>query len=137
MTRGKAVTNNSLIFKSKNRNGTGSICWVTLIVRAIFSVRVVALAFPRHLRGSVKGPIRTSSSFLIMTFRGSRLPSVPFVSINCLSAPYFHGGNTGFQRKGFIPDRCAVSYLLEESSFAVAREKTILIRSERLGKDKD
>jgi hypothetical protein len=46
----------------------------------------------------------------------------------------FHGGNTGFQRKGFIPDWCAVSYLLEKSSFAVAREKTILIGSERLGK---
>jgi hypothetical protein len=34
--------------------------------------------FSVTLRGSVKGPIRTSPSFLIMTFHGSRLPSVPF-----------------------------------------------------------
>jgi hypothetical protein len=46
----------------------------------------------------------------------------------------FHGGKTGFQRKGLIPDWCAVSYLLKKSLFAVAREKTILIGSERLGK---
>ena len=42
-----------------------------------------------------------------------------------------------FSTEGIDPDRCAVSYLLEKSSFAVAREKTILIRSERLGRDKD
>jgi hypothetical protein len=34
--------------------------------------------FSVTLRGSVKGPIRTSPSFLIMTFHGTRLPSVPF-----------------------------------------------------------
>ena len=51
--------------------------------------------FSVTLRGSVKGPIRTSPSLFIITYHGTRLPSVPFVSISCLSAPYFHGGNTG------------------------------------------
>ena len=51
--------------------------------------------------------------------------SVPFTAVTQVST------------EGVDPDRCAVSYLLEKSSFAVAREKTILIRSERLGRDKD
>jgi hypothetical protein len=75
----------------------------------------------------------------VLNLTGNAFRSHPccVVSIRYRPISPFHCGNTGFQRKGFIPDRCAVSYLLENSSFAVAREKTILIRSEHLGRDKD
>src|SRR5712691_10210529 len=66
--------------------------WNPEVSPLLMCVRLFPEAAAKIPKGSVKGPIRTSPSFLIMA---ADCPPCHIVSTSCPMSSYFHGGNTG------------------------------------------
>jgi hypothetical protein len=70
--------------------------------RPAFTEVVETLRQENYRRADLEGPHKYIPIVIIMTFHGTRLPPCHLVSISCLPAPYFHGGNMGSTRRKFL-----------------------------------